>query len=528
MIWDRFRGDVADRSINGMIDGLRSDFRMSQESRFMSALRGVNPFGSGADYHYRLDRQYLHMLERSRHYERDNPVVGQGISRLSANVIQDGFSPDPCTGSKELDAILKEKWLTWSADSELCHSEGEHTFRQLEDLIFRSVIRDGDMFVLPLRNGTIQCVEGHRPRTPRIGAKNVVHGIKMDDQARREELWLAKEDIGINNTVASVTAVNRIPWRDKSGRHQVFQVYFPRRSSQRRGYPAVAPVSDTIGQSDDLFFTTLVKSQMASLIVLLREQNLNAPAGLGGPGLGNGTLRDSGSGVRSIPGIDAGLDVTANPGETLKFASANIPNAEFFSHANLLLTFIAVNLEMPVAMLLLDASNTNFSGWRGTIDQARVRFRFMQRTMREQFHEPVYEFKVRQWIATDPAVAALAEQEGVNALAHKWKIPGWPYIEPFKDAQADNLRIEKHCTSRRRVLAERGQEWEEIAPEIAQDNGLLIRHAIEESNLINADFPDAGVTWREILGPGFNATAAPLVNDAPEASPEPTRREVAA
>ena len=160
--WDR----STDRNLNQMIGDLRSDFRAAQDSRFMARLTGVNHQGSGADYHYRFERDFLHMIERARQYERDNPVVGQGISRLAANIIQDGFTPDPETNSPDLDSRLKDLWDEWSNESSFCHSEGEHSFRVMEELAFRSAIRDGDLFALPLRDGTIQLVEGHRPRTP--------------------------------------------------------------------------------------------------------------------------------------------------------------------------------------------------------------------------------------------------------------------------------------------------------------------------------------------------------------------------
>ena len=504
-----------EKTLNEKVGDLRSDFRASQDSRFMARLTGVHHQGSGADYHYRYERDYLHMIERARHYERDNPVIGQGISRLAANVMQEGFSPDPASGSPDFNALAKDKWAEWAEESSQCHSEGEHSFRAIEELVFRSAIRDGDIFALPLVDGSLQLIEGHRPRTPRNTLRNVVHGILMDDRARRQELWVSKEDIGVSESVRLVSDISRVPWRDSEGFHQVFQVFFPKRTSQRRGYTALAPVSDTIGQSDDLFFTMLVKAQMNALIVLLEEQQAGGIAGVDGTPLGS--LRETL--VDGIPGIDSGLHVKVQDGRTIKGHAPAVPNAEFFTHANLLLTFIAVNLDIPVAVLLLDASNTNFSSWRGTIEQARIRFRYLQKLVRDQFHRPVYEWKVRQWLATDSKLQSYVTA-GVNPLKHKWKIPGWPYIDPFKDAQADNLLVEKFLSSPRRVLGARGHDWAEVAPEIVADKAQLIELAIDAAEQINARYPNAGVTWREILGPGLSMAAAPMNPGQPEGAPE--------
>lgn len=508
------------RTINDRITDLRSDFRMSQDSRFMSRLTGVNPAGSGADYHYRFEHAYIHMMERARHYERDDAVIGQGIRRLAANVIQDGFTPDPDTGSKDLDGRLKDLWFDWSEDPDQCHSEGEFTFHDMEELAFSSTIRDGDIFAFPLIEGSVQLVEGHRPRTPLNTRRNVVHGILLDERARREELWVTKEDIGMHSSVRRVSDIAKYSFRDENGRKQIFQLYFPKRTSQRRGYTALAPVSDVIGMHDDLEFTKLVQHQMASLIVIIRQNMDNSRAGTGnGQGAGNGTESEQqlpNGGVRRIPNIDAGLDIKANQNEKIEFNSANIPNESFFSHANLLLTFIAINLDMPVAMLLLDASNTNFSGWRGSMDQARVRFRWFQRKMISHWHRPIYRWKVQQWLIDDPAAAEFASKsDEIDPFRHKWKIPGWPYIEPFKDSQADNLQQEKFLNSPRRLQAARGRQWEQLAPEIVQDKGLLIELAIEESERINKEYPSAAVTWREILGPGLNSTVQMASDPSP-------------
>ena len=70
----------------------------------------------------------------------------------------------------------------------------------------------------------------------------------------------------------------------------------------------------------------------------------------------------------------------------------------------MLLGILAVNLDLPLCVFLLDASETNYSGFRGAIDQARHRWREIQSWMMGSFHGPVYEWKVRQWAVTDSAL----------------------------------------------------------------------------------------------------------------------------
>lgn len=494
-------------------DELRADFRAGKSSsRFLPRLTGVSPLGSGADYHYRYERDYLHMIERARSYERDDMLVRPGIDRLTANVVQDGFSPDPQTGSPELDARLKELWKDWTEEPDFCHSEGEFTFYQIERLAFRSIIRDGDIFVLPQKSGTLQLVEGHRARTPRNTKRNVVHGILLEDgSAVRKEVWFSKEDLGTNGSLTKVSDVKPYAMRDDDGNRQVLQLYFPRRFSQRRGVTALSPCSDTIGQHDDLQFATLVKAQMASLIVLLEEQGQLGFSGTG-PGLSSAPGQPTSTDATAIPGVGAGIHYKVKPGNKMTGFSPDIPNPEFFPHAMMLLTFIAINLDLPVCVLLLDPSNTNFSGWRGAIDQARLRYREMQRDFRDQFHRPVYKWKVQRWIQNDPIARQYASQPGVSPFKHLWQFPTWPYIEPYKDSQADDLQQTKFLNSPRRIQGARGRDWDEVAVEIVEDKAKLITLAMEKARAINDQFPDENITWRDLLGEGLNAQPAAYTN----------------
>jgi capsid protein len=153
---------------------------------------------------------------------------------------------------------------------------------------------------------------------------------------------------------------------------------------------------------------------------------------------------------------------------------------------------------MPVHVLLLDPSKTNFSGWRGAIDQARLRFKQIQKWLSECFHTPIYRWKVRQWAARDPAIRSRLEA-ATSLYSHRWNPPQFPYIEPLVDAQADLLQQRNALNSPRRVQAARGREWQEIAKEIVADNSTAITLALAEAAKINTAYPDAKVHWRELI-----------------------------
>ncbi len=151
-------------------------------------------------------------------------------------------------------------------------------------------------------------------------------------------------------------------------------------------------------------------------------------------------------------------------------------------------------------MLLMDASETNFSGWRGAVDQAQMGFRRNQTVLIERFLRPVYAWKVSRWLEFDDEIRRLAGRDGVDVYGHGWNRPGWKYIQPLQDASADLLAVRNGLTSWRRMQATRGRDWQIVAGEIVADNALAIRLAKQTAQEINGEFPDdAPVHWRELI-----------------------------
>lgn len=530
-----------DPSLADGFEGMRSDFAAAKYSRFRRQRTGILSIGSGADWHYRVQSEFLRIMEYARDMDRNDCIVGQAVDRAVDNQVRSGLKPDPKTGDKSVDDELRERWKAWSTDRDQCDVTGENTFHAQERLAARAVMVDGDVFALPLKEGCLQMVEGHRARTPVSTKRNVVHGVLLDERRKPAEYWFTKDDIDPMQAVRLVSQMERYPARDAEGNRNVFHTYNPKRFTQTRGVSAFAPIFDLLGMFEDVNFAKLVQQQIVSCFAVFHERDINYQSDDGAQAGEQSTenLPLDGS-TRLLQGIAPGMEIFGKPGEKLAGFSPNVPNAEFFPHMRLILTLIGINLGMPLIMVLLDASETNFSSWRGAIDQARQGFDSNQRTMVDRFYQPVYTWKVGQWCSEDPALRAAAKKLKQKMFAHVWTKPGWPYIDPLKDANADLLRQRNALISPRRLQAERGREWMEVADEIVADNAYAIAAAKKAAKAINAQFPDDDpVHWRELIslptpegtqvkiaadsGGGYGSSA----DDGDDSKPQPKKREAA-
>lgn len=488
------------QSLTGLYDGLRQEYKASKTTRFQRTVTGIQPLGGNADYHYRTERQFFYAIERARDLERNDTVLSQGLRRLVGNIVQDGFVLDCDTGDEALDEDLQVMWKEWGEDREQVTVTQELTWKQVERLSLYQMLTDGDICLLPTIHGSIESIEAHRLRSPRT-TKNVVHGVLLDQNRKRLQYWFTKDDVNPMSASSSlkVNGMRQIPTRDpKTGHRQVWHIYNPKRYSQTRGVTAYQPVLDTIGMLDDVQFARLVQQQAVSAWCILREREKEFKSTRNQAGSNdNFSLPDTLDGT--LEGIAAGMEVASNPGEKITGFSPNVPNPQFFDHTNLLLNLIAVNLDQPLAMFMLDPSQTNFSGWRGAMDIAKVAWRQWQHWYASVLHREAFLWKLRKWIAGDQMLISASKKSGIDIYRHSWNLPRWPYIEPLKDTSADLMADRNSLTSKRRLHAKHGVEWSELANEIVADNALAIRKAKAEAAAINEEYQDNPVHWREVL-----------------------------
>jgi lambda family phage portal protein len=477
---------------------LKADYAAARASRFRRVRTGIPSLGAGSDYHYRNESDWLRVLEYARDMDRNDCIVGQTIDRAVLNTIQTGFDLEPQTGDPELDKDLWQRYCDWSCDPNQCDEAGELTVWQMDELALRHRFVDGDIFINPLDNRHLQLVEAHRARTPSNTKKNVIHGVLLSPTRRRLEYWFTRDDIDPMQSVSRVSDMKPYAAWTADGEKAVLQIYDPKRVSQTRGLSALMPIFDVSGMFEDVQFAKLVQQVVVSSFAVFRELDIKSQPG---PAAARGSefpeTRSDGT-LRTVQGIGPGMQIQGRPGEKLTGFSPAVPNPEFFDHVKLILTMIGVNLGMPLVLVMLDSSETNFSGWRGAVDQARLGFRRNQHSMIVQAKRPVYRWWLKGEMASDAALRSAFDRLGITFFRHSWNAPRWPYIQPLQDAEADSLRLASRLTSPRRLHAERGQDYDDVLAECIGDNASAVRQAIAESQAVETD-TGVKVDWHEFL-----------------------------
>lgn len=497
-----------DQNIAENLFEFKADYDMARESNYVRSRSGLAPMGGGADYHVRNEAQYLKQIERARDLCRNASIVGKSIEKAANNVVGDGFVVCPETGDKEVDALMYRKWNEWATDRDRCDIAGEKTWSEMEDLAVVACIRDGDIIGLGIESGHLQIIEAHQVRNPkgkRGEKKNAkpILGVEINEYRKHEVYHIRPESIDPYRTTQQ-EASKPVLVRDANGRRQLFHFLVRDRSTATRGVTALAPCFQKLAMYDDLDFAKLVQAQAVSCITVQRikdVQKVGMPTRSGSPALGGTTTEQNADGSSfTIEQIAPGTAIDQRPGEKLEAFSPDVPNTNYFEHAKMLLTMFFLNIGLPYVVGMMDASETNFSGWRAAVDEAKKGWKRTQRRLRDTWHSPIYTWRVHQLLADDSEVQEAYKKVGDKIFAHKWRMPKWPYMQPVEDSTAKILKKQNMLSSPRRIHGDDSEDFEEIVDETILDHAYVIEEAIKKAKEITAKYDlDPPLHWRELI-----------------------------
>jgi lambda family phage portal protein len=483
------------QTLQSTFDAIRNDYDMSRASRFVRKRNGVAPQGSGADYHYRTESQYYRDIEQARDMDRNDAVIGILADRRVDNIVQSGFKLDPKTGDKGLDTEIWNRWQEFSNDPDKCDIAGECTWSEIERHCARAESIDGDIVVTGTEEGSFQVIEAHSIQT-KSKVDDTFLGVTTDRYGKRLQYHVLEE----TNVFGTKGDSTPIDVRDANGRRQVFHVYNPKRVLQTRGVTQIAPVFSYAGMLEDINFAKLVQQQVVSCFAIFRKMASGGSNLPGVAGYGESSTETTEGGTRQIEGISPGMEITGKPGEELQGFSPNVPNSEYFQQVKLIMQVLGVNFGLPLCLVLMDGSETNFSGWRGAVDEARKGFVADQLNLVRRLHKPGYEWWLSRLIEEDSEIRNWSNKPKIKIYGHNWNLPTWSYIEPVADAEGDATQLRNALTSPRRLHNARGGDWEETAEEIIEDNLYAISKAAEKATEFNAANPTSPpLNWRDLI-----------------------------
>lgn len=319
----------------------------------------------------------------------------------------------------------------------------------------RALVRDGEAFVHlrvtalgDLRPKLIPADQIDPALTRDLGdGRRIVAGIEFSADDEVLAYHMLREAPG--QPFASYGDAIRVPATDML---HIFDRLFP---GQVRGLSWLAPVMLKLRDRDEASDAMLMQLKVASLMTGFVQDVDGGTAGFGEGAAPDMNVALEPGAMRLLP---PGSTVTfSNPGQGLTQAVDFIRSQD---------REIATGVGLTFEMMTGDLGQANYSSARVGLLDFRRRAEMLQLTLIEgQFLRPLW----NRWIAVQELAGVIPTAEMDAYLDVRFVAPGWAWVDPRNEVEADVAAIGAGLKSREEVVAGRGRDIDELDEEIARD-----------------------------------------------------------
>jgi lambda family phage portal protein len=420
------------------------------------------------------------MRGRARNLAQNNDYAKKFLQQIKTNVVgPNGFAlqvlaRDGAMLDSLANTLIETAFRAWCARG-VCELSGKLSFIQVQGLIAQAVGRDGEALVRIWRGASagnshqfaLQLLDVDRLpidyNVAQVGNGNRIEmGVEINAQGRPVAYHLYPYHPGETTARSTVGArFERVPAAE------IMHLFRPSRPEQRRGVPEMHTA---------MFRLEMLSKFEAAAVVAARR---------GAETLGFFISVDGSAPILGEVGPDGNQISTSVPGQfdtlptgyDFKGFDSKYPSESFGPFVKHQLRGISSGLGVSYNSLASDLEGVNYSSIRAGVLEERDVWMDWQTWMIESFLTPVYE----AWLPTAMAAGAIAYgSSGLplpirkidQFLVHSWQGRRWSWVDPLKDVQANIESINAGLKSRRQVIAEQGQDLDEVWSQLQAENDL--------------------------------------------------------
>ncbi|MCB1771951.1 MAG: phage portal protein [Candidatus Competibacteraceae bacterium] len=367
---------------------------------------------------------------------------------------------------------------TWMDTTE-CDAARTMTLIGLTHQALTGMLMNGDAVALPMwlpRQDSVwstrlQSIESDRLKTPPMleHREDIRGGVEIDRYGAPIAYHIRKTHPGDSNP--GMDDYWRIPAFTPWGRRRVIHLYDKERPGQNRGKPIVAAVMGDLRMAGKYSQAELKAAVANSLVAAFLESDLpqDVVAGM----FDSGSPADYWTGLferpENQPRLEGGAVLPLPIGAKLSAFNPGRPATAFGVFMDSVVMRIAAGLNIPRELLLKDFSKTNYSSARAALLEAWRFFNGVRRHISDMWLNPIYELIFEEMI-NDGRILAPGYYENRYAwLKCKWVFAGRGWVDPTKEAQAAQIRMDSYLSTQEQEGAEQGIDWEENLEQAARE-----------------------------------------------------------
>ena len=421
---------------------------------------------------------------KSRDLVRNSPFARQAVRAIESNTIgAHGIKLQAQVRQqrgKRLDTKInnqiEQAWSNWKRyDS--CHTAGRLCFTDIEKVIVRSLVTDGEIFVRFVRKPfgrsnipfALELLEADQLDSDYTGRsskkKNTWRmGIEQDSFGRAQQFAFLKKHPG--DTPFGTPVGQREHMIVPAS--EICHIFVSNRPSQSRGEPWLSSSILSLHHLAGFQEASVIRARAASSLMGF----ITSPEGELDQG---GEVFDGDRVSEFSPGKFAYLEA----GQQISVPDFDSPNSEFPDFMSAMLRSVASGCGISYESVSKDFSKTNYSSSRLSLLEDRSHYRSLQNYLIENFHSRVYDSWLEMAVLSGVLSLPSYDTEPERYRRVRWVPRGWDWIDPQKEIVAAKEAIKAGLRTQADVIANQGGDIEELLPqrkaevEAAQQLGLV-------------------------------------------------------
>ena len=397
---------------------------------------------------------------RARYLEDNSDIAGAAVGGIIRNVVGTGIKPQARTGNDELNKQIESLWQEWTR-AENCDITGQQTFEELQALLLRRKIVDGEILIkktvskkgkFPLKLQVIKSdlLSQYMLTAPKTG--NVIRsGVELDAYLKPLAYWIDKK--------SPDGFIQYDPDRVPAG--EIIHLWTRKQPDQIRGISDLAPIIKRLKDTQDYLDAETIAARIAACFSVFITTSTGTPGTVGR--IGNNRDPEG----KKLQSIRPGMIKYLAPGEEVQTANPSRGMANARDYISIQERLAGAGLGLSYELMSRDFNKASFSSARQGMLEDRKTFEPMQNYLAAHLCAPIY----REWMDLCVMAGLLNipdyAQNREKYQQCEWVTPGWAWIDPSKEVQADINALQNAGKTLSQWCAERGYDWREQLEQMA-------------------------------------------------------------
>lgn len=397
---------------------------------------------------------------RARDLERNSDIMNSVVGAYKRNVVGGGYHVQARTDDQELNKQIEKAWKRW-CKKENCDVTGTQSLNQIIRMIVeRKKIDGGVLFVKRYTKGgfvpfKLQMIEVDELDTstlqPKYAGNKVVGGIEYNSYNRPVGYFISQYDIDGYSQKEAVFVDAK----------DVIFYFTKKRPSQLREISDMAPTISRIRDVNEFMTAVSVKERIGACLSIFIKKTL--PTTGVGRGVTSQTDRVSYDGKMLTPGMIKEL----NAGDEIQVVNPSGQGTDATTFTKLQQRLIGAGQGISYEATSRDMAESTYSSARQGLIEDGLTYKEDKELLVEVLDE-IYETFIISAVLCDAISIPKFWNEKERYLEHEWIQEPKPWIDPYKESNANMVALKTGQKTYKQIAAESGRDWRDQVDDMAE------------------------------------------------------------